>query len=920
MKNEIKNSAAWHAASKESVLSALGVKPESGLNGKEVRARRRRYGINRIYSEEKASVAGYLGYCFSDLMLILLLITASVAAVFGEEEMASVIIPILIVSIVFRTFAYIRARRYLEAASAASAVMPSVSVLREGKILRIDARSIVPGDILRFSVGDIVPCDCRIISSSELAVYEENITGNRGVTHKTELEVMPDTPPSACTDMLYAGSSVFSGRAVAAAVATGADTFAVRTKGELTLIRGGELKITRLLERYSRVWSAVMTLIVFVITGLNLIFSQRGLYDVFFMGLALAVASMCEYYSALGDIAAAAGLSALAIGNGTALRENGVSVRGVRSIEALSELDAVIFPMEGVLVTDGIMCRYAVLRDGKLVDSINTEESPELFRCAMVSTGLYGNAVQTGNAASEKSPERGESACLIRDYVNKNFISDEGVYKENEAPVVFAGVADGLPFDAQLIYNSEGYVAYLSGNAKSIMETSISILDENGTVSALGNELKASLLRAVSYHERRGATVIAVAKKETPFHSRERMNFVMTDVTLVGIMAFYRPLAPDVEGAVTAARESGIRLIMTGNGKSSVLTAQRAGIVNSRNDVIMAKEFSLLDPEAKRAAAESKSLLIGFDAKNLAVFIDILQKQKKKIAYVADSGHDMISEIKILHGVGASFAVSHENIRYENSSEKIVYESDGVSQTLKMNADNIIPRANSNGGGLPSVIECVSFAKKICENVASIASYLVTSQAARMLMVLYSVVFHGSALGAEQILVWGLILDFFAVIIIALERPDYKTLRRRSDIYERLSNPFSGISVSLAYGIFWGALTMLTVNLFCGNAENASTVIFISVILSIIAVCGEHRSEYSVFSKYRSINVSTCLFIGMSLLIIILCTVSEKAASAMGVTSPDPVSLIISTVPAILIFMLYEFERFLSIKRKKNQI
>lgn len=912
------STAAWHAASEKSILEALLTDKTSGLSKKEVRYRARRYGLNRIYKEERSSGLQYLGYCFSDLMLILLLITAATAAVFGEKETSAVIIPILILSIVLRTFAYIRARRYLEKASSASAVMPSVAVIREGHVLRIDARGVVRGDILRLRAGDIVPCDCRILSSENLSVYEESITGNKGVTVKSEGEIPPDTAPAACTNMIYAGSSIFSGKVTAVAVETGADTFAVRTRGELKLLRGGELKITRLLERYSRIWGAVMTLIVFVITGLNLISGQRGLYDVFFMGLALAVASMCEYYSAIGDIAAAAGLAALASGDGDRLRENGASVRGVKSIEALAMLDAVIFPCEGVLIADGMSCRYALMRDGKLVDSTNVGEAEELFRAAVIATGNFGGAVASLDG---KLPERSESVKLITDYVNKNSVKKDGIYKENEQEVLFAGVADGLPFDASLVYDGEGYTAYLSGAAKGIIENSVTMTDDNGTVHPCDAELKTSLLRAVSYHERRGASVVAIAKKNTPFHSKERMNFVMSDVSLLGILAFYRPLAPDAEAAILASAESDIRLIMTGEGKAAVLTAQRAGVIKGKDDIILQKEFLMMDAETRKTAVENKSLLIGFDAKTLAVFIDILQKSGKKVAYVADAGHKTVDEIRILRGVGASFALSFEGIDYENSTKTVLTEdADAVSQTLKMNADNIVPRANSGGGGLPSVIECASYSKKICENVAAAAGYLVTSQAARMLMVLYSVVFHSSSLGAPQILTWGLIFDFFAILIIVLERPGYRTLRRKSDVYEKLSHPFSGIGTSVAYGALWGALTMITVNLFCKSGSASSTVIFISVLLSIIVVCGENRSEYSAFSRFRSINLATVLFISSALGLIILCTVSERMAKLIGIISPDPKALIVSTLPAIILLIVYELDRFLTQKKKKNQI
>ncbi len=914
------NRTAWHSAPIKSVYEALRVDPASGLDSVEVKHRYRRHGVNRIYAEEHTSLPKYLAYCASDLMLILLLITAATAAVFGEEHAASVIIPILIFSIAVRTFAYIRARRYLEAASSAAAVMPSVTVMRGGAVYRIDARRVVRGDIIRLRTGDIVPCDCRIISAEDLSVYEENITSNPGVTHKTACELDPATAPSACVNMLFAGSSILSGKCIAVAVEIGGDTLAVRSRGELKVIRGGELKLTRLLERYSRVWGAVMTLTVFLITGLNLIFGQRGIYDVFFMGLALCVASMCEYYSAIGDIAAAMGIAALAGGSGNAPRRGGSSVRGVRSIEALADLDAIVFAENGVLTADGIECRYITLRDGKMVDESEPDAAPELFRFAMISTGMYGNSVSSGEM------KRSETSQLIDQFIKKNGIGTVDVYSNGVVPVMSGDAGGELAFDVELTYDDGGYVAYMNGGAADIIGRAVSLYGDDGAIVPMSDKVRAALTAGVTYHERRGAAVVGIARKVTPFSSRERLSFTETDVQLVGIIAFYRPLAPDTIDAIEACREAGIRLIMTGSGRSSALAASRVGIMQNPEDLILAKDFASMSANEQKHAAATKTLLIGFDTKQMMAFISLMQKEGLRTAYVGNPDGDTTRELRLLHGVGASFALSYENINYQNEKERLLFESsDGVSQTLKMHADTVIPRATSELGGLPSIVECVSYSKKIYENVAAIAEYLVTSQIARMFSVLYSAVFHDSALSAAQILLWGLIFDFFAVMTIALERPDYKTIRRRSNVYEKLRHPFSGIGIAVLYGVLWGAVTMLVPSVLGVAAEMQATVIFVSVILSLLVVCGEGRSEYSVFSSHRSINAATCLFISSALLLIILITISPQVATAVGVICPDECALLVSLIPAAVMIAVYEGKRFLmrektstKTKRKRN--
>lgn len=65
--------------------------------------------------------------------------------------------------------------------------------------------------------------------------------------------------------------------------------------------------------------------------------------------------------------------------------------------------------------------------------------------------------------------------------------------------------------------------------------------------------------------------------------------------------------------------------------------------------------------------------------------------------------------------------------------------------------------------------------------------------------------------------------------------------------------------------------------------------------------------------------MATCFFIGVSLLLIILVTVSEKAAASFGINSPSPYELIVSVIPAVLMLGVYEGERVLDAKKNTSE-
>lgn len=885
----------------EGICSALGVDAESGLSDADAGRRHRREGENNIFGAPRTSVWRYAGYCSFDLLLIILLLTAVTASVFGEKLAYAVIVPTIFLSIVLRTAAYIAARRSLDACASAESVMPYVTVLRSGEKKRIDARRVVRGDILYLSKGDIVPADCRLIDSSDLSVYEEASTGVSGIVKK---DADSDGGASLVSraNTVYAGSSVIAGDCRAVVMYIGGDTLVVRTRGRFKTTRGGTLRLSRLLDSYSRKWGAVMALVAFAVTVLDLFFGGRSLFEVFFLGLSLAAATMCEYYSAIGDIAAAYGISALR-------KKCGVSVRGVRSIETLAELEAVIVPAEGVVVRDGVECR-AYFYDGKIADAASdgskvgggdddngggdvsenetdggAPRTPEtLLRYAAMATQLGGG-----------EGERSEASSAVCAYLKYTDFDGENIYHDGETPILFAGKADGLAFDTRLLAYGDAYLTVSCGAARDIV-SACAFLDVNGNKTDMTGEVRSGLLRFIAHHERRGATAIAVAKKNTPFRSTDRIPFTQFDMTLVGIMMIYRSLAEGAADAVSACRRSGIRVIMTGDGIEAARLAERAGIISGKDDIITGWEFSEADDAKRKTAAANARLLVGFDQRRMKEFIKAAG-DPGKLAYVASDSRDMLGELSALTSVGAGFSLTDGK--------------NGGTETLRMRADNIVPRADGEGGGLFSVISSVAFAKRIYKNISNIANYLLTSQLARIFAVLFSVIFPNMRITPQEILLWGLIFDLIAIFMLALETPDEKSLSEKTNVYERLSHPVARLLPAIITGLLWAAPTMLAPLLYRGSGEMRDTVIFVSVLLSLVVVSGEFRSGYPVFSGRRRYSIAAFMTAGAVSLTVIAMTVIPSVSPALALARPDGAALLISVIPAAVQLAVYEAARFL---------
>jgi Ca2+-transporting ATPase len=99
-----------------------------------------------------------------------------------------------------------------------------VQVFRDNQLKEIDSKELVPGDIIRFSEGDKIMADCRVISSNQLEINEAVLTGESMPRIKIVKKLNLDLELSERDNMIYMGTSVVKGSGRAIVVSTGKDT------------------------------------------------------------------------------------------------------------------------------------------------------------------------------------------------------------------------------------------------------------------------------------------------------------------------------------------------------------------------------------------------------------------------------------------------------------------------------------------------------------------------------------------------------------------------------------------------------------------------------------------------------------------------------------------------------------------------
>jgi Ca2+-transporting ATPase len=180
----------WHSLSSEETLLKLGVTPNQGLSGKEVKQRQQTYGKNILNAKKGKSLLIKFFEQFADFMIIILIFAAIisffVSYMDGEPDFVDpvIILIIIVVNASLGVLQEARAEKALEALKKMSA--PTAHALREGKVSIIDSAELVPGDIILLETGGFVPADARLITAVNLKAEEASLTGESNPVEKMQ--------------------------------------------------------------------------------------------------------------------------------------------------------------------------------------------------------------------------------------------------------------------------------------------------------------------------------------------------------------------------------------------------------------------------------------------------------------------------------------------------------------------------------------------------------------------------------------------------------------------------------------------------------------------------------------------------------------------------------------------------------------
>ena len=436
----------------DEVLATLDSGPD-GLSSGEAARRLREVGPNALVSHGARPLVILLRQLRNPL-LILLVTTALVSAFVGERTDAIIILTIIGLSVGLGFVNEYRSARAVEELH--SQLRHKALTLRDGKRTSVDVTTLVPGDVVQMSVGDVVPADLRLLRADGLECDESLLTGESLPMEKQSRACEPPESPLALPSGAFMGTVVQSGSGMGVVVQTGADTefgaIAARL-GE----RQPQTAFQAGLRDFSMMLVYVTTILAGTILAVNLLLGHPVIESILF-ALSIAVGLTPQLLPAIVTVSLSTGARHLA--------QRRVVVKRLVAIEDLGDIDVFFTDKTGTLtegritfsaaldpagrssdelLRDGLLCNEAVVTDGQVVGGNQLDRA--LWQAPGASTTAAAQAKRLDMLPFDY--ERRLASVLVQDADGGRRVIVKGapealMARTTNIPATAQGVLDGL--------------------------------------------------------------------------------------------------------------------------------------------------------------------------------------------------------------------------------------------------------------------------------------------------------------------------------------------------------------------------------------------------------------------------------------------------------------------------------------------
>ncbi len=732
------------------VARVLEADAERGLVEAEAERRLASMGPNTLAVQAADPWWRLLGRQFVTPLILVLFAAAAVSLAVGAVIDALTILAIVGLNGVLGFVQEWRAAQALEALRGLTS--PHARVVRDGRGREVEARALVPGDLVTLDAGDRVPTDLRLVQATDLRVDESALTGESAPVSKGVAAVAAEAPLAERSAMVWAGTVVTSGTARGLATATGMGTELGRIARLTGEVEDEQTPLQRKLGVLGRQLGGLALAVAALVALVGWLLGHP-LITMFMTGVSLAVAAVPEGLPAVVTVT-------LALGVRQMVRRN-VLLRRLPAAEALGAATVICTDKTGTLTQNEMTVRAAWLASGPVVVTgagyapdghverdgarLDLDTAPDLL--ALLETGLRCNHadVYTEDGAWHAAGDPTEAALVVA--AMKVSLSTASCPCATE--FAFTSERKRMTVVEQ---TGEGLVAHVKGAPEAILPrcTAVQVGDR---AEPMTDAHRAEAVAAYRRFAEAGQRTLALARRTLPDGRALDADAVERDLVLLGIVGIEDPPRPEAEAAVREAERAGIRVVMiTGDAPETAhAIGQQVGI--GTPSPLTGVDLAAMDDAALADALRGPVVVARAAPEHKIRIVGLLQAQGEIVAMTGDGVNDAPALKKA--DVGVAMGLRGTDVARDASD--IVLTDDNFA----------------------SIIAGVEEGRRQFANVEKFVRYLLTSNAGEVLAVGLNIALGGPLLLLPVQILWmNLVTDGATALALGAEPVERDAMRR----------------------------------------------------------------------------------------------------------------------------------------------
>jgi len=817
-----------------------------GLSTPQVLDARKQHGWNALPRPKRARPLTVFARQFTSVLIVILIVAAAIAYLLGERVDALAIGLVIALNGLLGFVQEWRAETALE--SLRSMLSVQAQVLRDGTQRRIDARQLVPGDVIILEAGDKVPADAVLTRAAALKLDESILTGE-------SLPVEKSVTGQDAT--LYAGTALVAGRARAVVTAIGAAT----AFGQIAQMTGSVgTKKTHLQHQLTALarqlgLAALTVAAVILVLGLAL---GRDTVEMLMTALSLSVAMVPEGLPAVVTITLALGAAAMVRQQALARKLQAVETLGAASVICTDKTGTLT---ENKMTATQIWTQPRVFRvTGNGYDPMGQIEANGA-RISAADDPVLARLLQTALTCTHAHIDRTAKGWTMTGDPTEGALVTLAHKGGSPLPAPDAVLAEH-PFSSDrkrmsvLARHGAARVIHTKGAPEQVLKTCTQIAGDTGP-RALTPKDRAEILRAYEDMAAQGLRVIATAHRISQEDTLREQ-----DLIFLGLVGLIDPPRQEVRGAIASALSAGIRVIMITGDSPTTAKAIGAQLGLHPQVTVTGPQLDLLEEAELDAVLAQEVLFARTKPAHKMRIVAALQRAGQIIAMTGDGVNDAPALKQA--DIGVAMGIRGTDVA-KDASDLVLLD------------DNFA-----------TIIRAVKEGRRQFSNVQKFVRYLLSSNAGEAVALVINILIGGPLIFlATQILWMNLVTDGVTAVALGLEKAEPDEMRHPPRNKGTRILGAKGLAMITVLGLYTGLSSLWLFFALLEHGEDlARTTAFTAMVVF---------EKMSVFA-FRSLHLA-CWKIGWLSNPLLLLALALTLSAQLAAIYWPPLQALLHTVP-----------------------